>query len=191
MIESVQERWWHRMLRVLVYTTAFIVFAFCVALTIDESRTGQYHYNFEPGYASQDGEELECSASEFSQIVFCGGIHSEEVFLEKFFAAQPSARTPRDLFEEAGIVPGKNLKKGTSEAKNGRPKGYRFVTTAHSVMNEYDVRYRIEHVWDKQLLLKWLSITVAVSAAWLLMGLVIYKIILFIAHGHTRITSAR
>src|SRR5690348_8692068 len=72
----VEEKWWHRLLRVLMYASTCLALAFAGFLLLDSSDnyTYSYTYSIEPDYESADGDENTCSYLEYSssRSVHCG-----------------------------------------------------------------------------------------------------------------------
>lgn len=176
----VPERWWHRLLRVLIYGSTCVVFGIAGLIFMYDSANYSYSYaySFEPNYKQAEGEEKICYYYEETDSIHCGGLN-----------------TLRDLTNQikaiAGEVP--------EDISAARPKesslreALREIDAAQQIINDLKdekIRYRrISHL-ETGTLAKSIGITLGISTLWYLFALLLYKVTLYIAYGHTRIVKA-
>lgn len=90
-----KQKWWHRLLKVLIYGSTIILALFIAGLVYGDSswKHYQYTYSFEANYANASGVEENCrfityTTSYLSPTIDCGEYWSSTDFLNKFTSAR-------------------------------------------------------------------------------------------------------
>lgn len=110
--QETKDKWWHRLALVLIYGSTVVVGIFLAVLLVSEE--GEYWvnesytaYNFEQGYETANGKEMDCkfSASSFFDLppvsIFrCGDFSSDSEFLESYFRARDTYERLQEVREE-------------------------------------------------------------------------------------------
>jgi hypothetical protein len=147
-------------------------------LLIGESDYYTYTYSFEPTYELAKGTVRTCTSYEHIDSLSCGDLDTGEEFLSYYIQAK-------------GDQALKSGKATVSDFFQGlREKGLSDADIVRSLLKDRDFSYKAEQHWNLSKLLKNISIAIGISILWYLSTFVIYKVILFIAHGHTRVRKA-
>ena len=174
------ERWWHRLLRVLIYVSTFLLLVVSGAIVADRAEYFTYAYSFEPEYSTVSGigSEETCRVSD-SDYLSCGD--SAEQLIERYLKAKgtlpaakrwPKYKTVSALIDEFR----KNVTKDSYTV--------RFIVEE---VEEHGVTYKTVRRWRQKKLLRGAGVAVGVTCGWLVLCLFGYKVLLYVVHGHTRV----
>ena len=193
--EYVVERWWHRLLKTIQYITTLIILIGALFVVIYEAQYYTYSYSFEPDYAESKGKEYNCNASDYIDSIDCGDLNNGEKFTTKYMALNnrrirenvkkmvrkgaTNEEVESYLTLEEGLTPYKN-KFGDIREKYG-------FKTAKSIIQKNQIKYKKKRNFNLNKLISGLGIVLLTTITWYILALVLYKIILYIVHGHTRV----
>lgn len=177
------ETWWHRLLQVLVYSIPILVGITLASIASEAVYiTYDYSYSFENRYSNVDGEVKPCRVFKIKQhqMIICGELTSGEEFVDYY----ESVRGPdhHDLFEKY-----KDLLLRVGDAAPFTGPVMSLDSLAEIIITEYAVSYKaIKNTDYEKLVIVILGIIGSVLVCYAVL-LLLYKLILFIVHGHTRI----
>lgn len=169
------EKWWHRLLRVLGYGLTLLVMALSLVIFVEDADYFTYTYSFEPNYESSVGDEYECHSYESLKSISCGAFSDGDDFIKYYLNVKGNdklrdgQRSVNEFFAEL------------------RSKGHKDSDLAVSLIGDKGFTYRRQKHWDKSKVILAISYAAAVTVGFFAAMLVIYKVILFIVHGHTRV----
>jgi hypothetical protein len=204
--DTVAETWWHRLLRVLMYASTCLVLVFAGFVLIDSSDnyTYSYTYSIEPDYESADGEEHTCHSS--SHSFDCGEFTDLSGLVELYQKWSIKGQVSGTAKDEINKIEPKQSVSGPWEKyKLDRPKWqndpivdersnrkfspqeFEAYKTVINDLKSNGIRYKQIRHWQVEPLSKSVVFTLGIAIGWYLLTLALYKIILFIAYGHTNV----
>lgn len=107
-----KDKWWHRFVLVLIYGSILVLVIYLAALFVTEEggdwiNESYTAYNFEQGYATAKGKEIDCSVSVFESAgrlptlaaarFRCGDIDSNTEFLDRYAQARGTTERLQEL----------------------------------------------------------------------------------------------
>lgn len=164
------------MLRVLLYGSTVLLATILGLICYHDSKTYSYIYSIDADYPTVAGEERPCHTAEVGRWLDCGELQDEGLvqrYLQRF-PPEPVA---------TGEVPESALM--DSLRKKGKVR-----ILANQIIEKEQVRYKIVEQWSSDKLLQSARIALPILAGWFLFWLVLYRLALYIAHGHARIRKA-
>ena len=184
-----------------MYVSTLVVLAFSGVVLINDSSsyTYSYTYSFEPNYAQADGEGKTCSYDARLNFLDCGTDNELEAVISRYRAvretttlgsnAEPWEKDPRTV-----PAPDQSSEKEYMEWRVNRLT-YELLGGAkdpakYSIMkglSDGKIRYRKTQRMNVGQLPKSAGITIGITALWYFCTLMIYKVTLYVAYGHTRI----
>jgi hypothetical protein len=173
------ETWWHRLLRVLIYgSTLLLCFFFVQKAVIESSQHQRYSYSFEKDYGTVKGSEYNCTVDENSKLVLCGDLNDPDQLLIKYTSIR-------------GSEPAKDGKGTVNEAiQELRRRGFSAFDLAKLIVEGRKIRYKAEERYNIQELMSGLGMALLIGGAWYLTALLVYKIILYVVYGHTKVKKS-
>lgn len=172
------ERWWHRLLRVLGYGLILLVLALSLAILLEDADYFTYSYSFEPDYKTGTGEEFDCHSYESLKSISCGEFSDGDDFIPHYLKVKgkdklrDGQQTVSEFFADL------------------HAKGHEDAELAVSLIGDKGFTYRRQKHWDGGKLFVAIAYALLITAAVFVAMFVIYKVILFVVHGHTRVVSA-
>ncbi len=167
--QVVSERWWHRLLRVLIYVSTFLVLS-CSGLFLSfdpANYTHSYSYSFENDFKTFQGEEDTCLSYRQDELLSCGELRTPAELLARLTNARHSRGLGADRdFPEALVASAVEL---------------------GELLDRGGIKYRHAEHWKLSELAKVVGLSLVISILWYLCFVLLYKVILFIVHGHTRV----
>src|SRR5215831_8182805 len=192
--DSVLEKGSHRLLRVLLYASTCIVIGFAGIGSANDSAnyTYSYAYSFEPNYELDEGAEQSCSYYESSHALYCGGLNRLSDLMDRYEAVKGSTGGASDS------APWEKIRSRHDSAsirskKQFHEVWYAWGTVEQALITDLDsgrIRFRQAKHWKAGPLVESLGLTLSITTLWYAFTLTIYKGILIIAYGHTRILRA-
>jgi len=192
--DSVIEKGSHRLVRVLMYASTCIVIVFAGIGSANDSAnyTYSYAYSFEPNYELDEGAEQSCSYYESSHALYCGGLNRLSDLMDRYEAVKGSTGGASDS------APWEKIRSRYDAASIRSKKQFREVWYAwgaveQALINDLDsdrIRFRQAKHWKVGPLAESMGLTLSITTLWYAFTLTIYKGILIIAYGHTRILRA-
>lgn len=164
----VQERWWHRLLKVGLLLVNVLVVVVSLATAYDSSKEYKHYYSWRPGGIPPEliGPGESCSATTYpaiedGSISSCGTFYKPSEFLDELVASKRIQRSsipsPRSELSDA--------------------------YTAQALFNTGDYRHVGRLEWSpERAVTAFFGAVVAVFVC-LLVSLVFFKLVLYIAHG--------
>ncbi len=173
----VTEKWWHRLLRVLVYGSTCVVFGIAGLILMYDSAnyTYSYVYSFEPNYKQTEGEEKTCYYYEGIGSIQCGALYTLGNL------AKQMKSSAGELTGDINDTPPKDL--SLREALQELDAEQQLIND----LKAEKIRYRRTTHIEAGTLVKSVGISLGITTLWYLFALLLYKVTLYIAHGHTRI----
>ena len=187
MKEYVSEKWWHRLLKVVIYISTIIVLFLSAAILYDSFKVVSYtySYSFEEGYDKFKGKEYDCKTYSYLKYISCGkGTISASDFNQLFLLS---------LQIELKRYKGKNQKKYKlvkkiialyKKKKQLMESDHKF--SEYIIINKKVKRKEQRHINYKNSI-SLVGVSLAIGAGWFIASMILYKLILYIAHGHTRV----
>lgn len=161
-------RWWHRLLLAVLGLLALPVIALSLWLAFESSRVQEYRYSWQ-------GDELgaialECSVSIYDAIgeasVYCGDFNS-----------------PRDVLNDMaihGAINADSIPKPRGDVSD--------AYTLQSLAKSMDLKYSSERIFQWGHALKPFGIAAAVIFGYFVLANLFFMLVLWIAHGTTRLS---
>ena len=184
--EHVAEKWWHRLFRVLMYgsTCGVLLIAGAVVVYDTDNYSYSFTYSFQPNYEQIKGVERTC---EYFDADF-PPCEDWEIELGDIITRYRESRdsTSRDSLQEALEHPPTVKPDRTSIEEQF----IAYKEARNLIIEELknrNVRYRRATHWKTGPLMQSVGLTLGIAALWYLFTLMLYKVILYIAHGHTRV----
>jgi len=154
--------------------------------------TYSYAYSFEPTYELDEGTEQSCSYSESRHDLYCGGLNRLSDLMDRYEAVKGSTGGASDS------APWEKIRSRYDAASIRSKKQFREVWYAwgaveQALINDLDsdrIRFRQAKHWKVGPLAESMGLTLSITTLWYAFTLTIYKGILIIAYGHTRILRA-
>jgi hypothetical protein len=175
MPEYVLEQWWHRLCRVmLMYFPALIAFGFVNFFSLDSAKYNKFFYSFEKDYAQREGIEVPCSVFESTKSLGCGELKTPEKFMSTWTAIRGMENNKK----------GEVMKDAYREL---RARGYTDYDLAKDIIERNEIQYKVQLNYNYRQLASSFGWSVAIGVVCYLFGLLMYKLILYIVYGHTRI----
>lgn len=164
-IKEVEEKWWHRLFKVLLVLTWLFLTLIAAYLAWESSRKHQYGYSWEPGYSSK-GVESKCWTISYpetiSSIAYCGEFTKASDIVDSMVSANFITRpeqipSPRNEYSDARVV--------------------------ESIEKKRELKYSSYVKTDRSALLIGLLYAAIFSAVALGLLLIVYRGLIYIAHG--------
>ena len=189
------EQGWHQLLRVLMYASTIIVTVFAGILIANDSAnyTYSYSYSFDPNYELDEGAEQRCSYFESSNTLYCGELNRLNELMDRYEAVKGTTRGASDAAPWEKIQSRNDPASHKAETDQEKEVYERFNAwnaVRQAVIEDLDsgrIRFRQAKHWKAGPLVESIGITVGIATLWYAFTHMIYKVILFIAPGHTRI----
>lgn len=178
----VTEQWWHRLSRVLMYASTTIIGLISGFWFIVNAEYSTYSYSFEPTYDTKAGEEHECFYSA-SLGISCGDLSSTTGFLSSFLIHK--AKDKCKVNENMTIGDLVELFRDFHSTDDQIVQ--QLFEGDDPCLNIKDVQYRQESHWNHKEIAAGIGYSAGISVIWYGFTFLIYKTILFIAHGHTNL----
>lgn len=134
-------------------------------------------YTFEKDYAQREGIPSSCTVYEYIKSVSCGDLLTPEDFIDKWTSIR-------------GMEKNKHGKLINDAYRELRTKGYSDYDLAKDIIEGDKIQYKMQAHYDYQRLASGFGWSVAIGLFVYLLGLLIYKLILYIVYGHTRIKKS-
>jgi hypothetical protein len=193
----IDEKWWHRFLRVLMYGSTCVALAITGFLLVDDSAnyTYSYSYSFEPNYEQAEGVESTCSYHEGLNLLSCGGVNSLDDIIIRYRTVNESTSqgsnprlTAKNDKEQSPLIDTIAKDRNLDEATRFHLLSQ--IDSSYEIVKDLKtgkIRYRQATHWNAGPLAQSVGLTFGIAILWYFVTLVIYKVILFIAYGHTRV----
>ena len=169
------ERWWHRLLRVVGYGLALVVLSVSLLVQIETAQYYTYTYSFQSNFTASNGDEFKCQSYESIKSISCGEFSDGDAFINFYLS----------------IVGNDKLRDGTMTINelfaDLRAEGHKDSDLAVDLIARKGYSYRLEKHWDMRKLLMAIATAFGITLATFVALVGLYKVILFIVHGHTRV----
>jgi hypothetical protein len=175
----VVERWWHRLLHVISYGLTLLILCITLLIQVEEAEYYTYSYSFQPDYKSSTGDQFKCYSYDSLKTISCGEFSDGEAFMKYYLAITGEDKvtnqdgektTPNQIFADL-------------RAKEGRSDS----DIAVSLIGKNAFSYRREQHWNTSKLLIAVAVACGITFGSFVALLGLYKVVLFVVHGHTRI----
>ena len=171
----VTEKWWHRLLKVSLYGSTALVLVVIGMIQLGSARYYTYSYSFENAYENAIGNENDCTVYEYSKDVSCGDLRNSKQFVTQYLIANGEKRT-------------KNGKLTIREAiALSKKEGHSDFDLSRYFIEDQKIRYKMQQHYNSKELISGFGYTLIVGGIWFIVGLIGYKILLYIVHGHTQV----
>jgi len=171
--DYVAEKWWHRLSRVLIYASTALVLAISGAFFFfdGENYTHSFSYSFEDTFSTGGGDVSVCYHFKSDDSIFCGDIPTFSELLTRFRSHTQAADSlkPSDSHKYSAFL--------------------RDRETLIELLDKGNIRYRDTTHWKIDKLVRAAAYSVGISIVWYTCTFLLYKTLLFIVHGHTRVSK--
>jgi hypothetical protein len=175
-LASVPERWWHRLLRVIGYISVAMVLIITLSIQLDSAEYYTYAYSFEDAYDASTGVELDCHTYDTLQDISCGEFDEPKKFVEAYLDRVGSKRTRSGEQTIRELIEAAKKDKGLSD-----------WDVASGLIGEKSYTYKMQSHWSQSGVLAAIGWAIASAFLWFLVVAALYKTILFVAYGHTKV----
>lgn len=164
-MKEINQKWWHRMLKVILSLVAVPIFAVTALICIEKAGESVSEYSWKPGYKA-DGSQTECSPhidhELRSAFIYCGSFSSTTELVDSMvqsgYITKPEAiPVPRNAYDDGRVL---------EAISKQRP----ITTYYHQVYNFERIVYM-------------LGIAMAIFIATTLCLIGVYRLAIYIVHG--------
>jgi len=178
--DIIKDKWWHRLLRVLMYCSTGMVLFIAGFFLIDEYDYGyKYVYSFEPDYELVKGWETICSPG-YGDMIECGGLSTINALLGHYEDVRISGNK---ISEPVPRVDEKSKRRYTTAELDEMQSSIERNVNVLRDLGNHKIRSRRTIVWNAEPIALSIAKTIGIAALWYVFALMSYKTVLFIAYG--------
>jgi len=198
--DELESKWWHRLIKVLIYGSTIAVFIICISSFIDDINSWnnpdpKYIYSFEPKYSETFGFSRDCTfnSENNENILFvdCGNVNKKSYNGTYYFLPDFLDRYAKsNSYKEEFLIKNSNCLPVSSDSiLRIKPFCYETLTTNYKLLNQRIEEGKFDNIQAKRIILIIplvvnTTLTFIVPILWFfLLKLVIYRSFVYIILG--------